>query len=378
MIYLTYADQPSGVYASQVIDVCRYINKMTNANIKLVAFISMHDFSKNKLKIKSELPSAWVLPMLPKQKYWQFSAFVFLLFVFFSRHKTVIARNVIATQIALAAKKWSSVKKVCFDGRGAIAAEWHEYDVVKIPEWKKNINRWEKNAALNSDYRIAVSAQLIEYWKNSYGYNEINHIVIPCTLNSNFDPGFPDEKKIAYIRKELDFSADDILLVYSGSTAGWQSFALVKNFLQKAISSNPRVKVLFLSGTDVNIEELKKEFPGKVKNKFVEHKQVQDYLFTCDYGILLREPTITNKVAAPTKFAEYLSAGLAVLISENIGDYSLFVRQHKCGYVIAEDICPPIEKNTTAERIRLINLVVQFYTKDANLEAYKNLVNVLN
>lgn len=378
MIYLTYADQPSGVYSSQVIDVCHYLNKSAGAEIKLVAFISLHGFSKNKSKIKSEMPDALVLPMLPKQKYWKINALIFSLLMFFSKHKTVIARNVLATQIALTAKKAGLIKKVCFDGRGAIAAEWHEYDVVKIPEWKQNIERWEKNAVLKSDFHIAVSYKLVDYWKQKFGYSGNNHVIIPCTLNSNFTPDFPEEAKIKRLRIELEFSIDDIILVYSGSTAGWQSFSLVKDFLQSILNSNPRIKVLFLSDNDNNIELLKKEFPSKIKNKFVAHADVQHYLMACDYGILIREQTVTNKVAAPTKFAEYLSAGLAILISENIGDYSDFVQQNKCGYVISGNVNPPLEKITPEERKRLINLVVAFYTKEANIGTYKNLIEMMN
>ena len=44
MIYLTYNDQPSGVFSSQVNDVCNYLNKTMNARIKLVAIISLRPY----------------------------------------------------------------------------------------------------------------------------------------------------------------------------------------------------------------------------------------------------------------------------------------------------------------------------------------------
>ncbi|MBK9639446.1 MAG: hypothetical protein IPO63_17200 [Bacteroidetes bacterium] len=54
--YLTYAEPPSGVFSSQVADVISFLNLKLNANIRLVAFISLHDFNKNRRKIKKELP----------------------------------------------------------------------------------------------------------------------------------------------------------------------------------------------------------------------------------------------------------------------------------------------------------------------------------
>ena len=55
MIYLTYNDQPSGVFSSQVNDVCNYLNRDHGARIRLVAIISLHDFAANRRKIKAGL-----------------------------------------------------------------------------------------------------------------------------------------------------------------------------------------------------------------------------------------------------------------------------------------------------------------------------------
>ena len=66
------------------------------------------------------------------------------------------------------------------------------------------------------------------------------------------------------------------------------------------------------------------------------HHQVPDYLSAADYGLLLREENVTNGVASPVKFAEYLSCGLQILISANLGDFSGMVAEDSLGYVITE------------------------------------------
>ena len=53
-----------------------------------------------------------------------------------------------------------------------------------------------------------------------------------------------------------------------------------------------------------------------------------------DFGILLRENRLVNNVASPTKFAEYIMAGLKVIISENVGDYSEIVTKNNYGFVV--------------------------------------------
>ncbi|HND72265.1 MAG TPA: glycosyltransferase [Bacteroidia bacterium] len=375
MIYLTYADQPSGVYSSQVVDVCNFLNESHNAQIRLVSFISLHNFSHNRQKIKREMPSAIVLPMLPRMTSFGFNTLMLFFVLLFLNQRSVIARNVLAARIALRLKSILKLK-VCFDGRGAIAAEWNEYQVVPLQEWKNSIHTWEKSVVLNVDFRIAVSEELVKYWNERYGYSENKHVVIPCTLNTSFRPEILKQEEIENARKKMKFDADDIVLVYSGSTAGWQSFDLLQGFLQKIINNNKNIKVLFLSEKDKNVDQLKTEFPDKIFQTFVKHSEVSGILKSCDIGILIREKSVTNQVASPTKFAEYLSAGLPVIISEGIGDYTSFVKQNDCGWVLDES---PLQMNrlNISERNRLLQLVNDHFTKKSHNASYTNLIQLM-
>ncbi len=374
MIYLTYADQPSGVFSSQVIDVCHYINSLNKKKIRLVAFISFHGFNKNKAKIKAEMPHALVLPMFPKMTWFSTNAFILLLVLLFTGERSIVARNVLGCNIANSLKKILTLK-VCFDGRGAIAAEWNEYNVVPFPAWKEAIHQWEKQSVLQSDFHIAVSSELVNYWQQRYQYNSNQHVIIPCTLNSGFKAHALTAQEINTTRQQIGFGDDDIVLVYSGSTAGWQSFDLLKTFLSRVLMAEARVKVLFLSEQDKNVDALKALFPGRILQRFVSHKEVTSILTACDYGILIREKSVTNQVASPTKFAEYLSAGLPVIISEGIGDYSAFVKTHSCGVVLSSEVSPPLAPNTLDERNRYVRLVTDHYSKQAQTNNYLKLMD---
>ncbi len=377
MIYLTYADQPSGVFSSQVVDVCRYMNTLPDAKIRLVAFISLHQFKKNKARIKSDDPQAWVLPMLPRMTAFGVNRFILMIVLLLTGERNIIARNVLACKMAIQLKKILKLK-VCFDGRGAIAAEWNEYNVVPFPEWKKLIHGWEKQCVIDSDWRIAVSNELVRYWNDRYSFASSDFSVIPCTLNTGFKATTLDEKTIASAREQMGFGEQDIVLVYSGSTAGWQSFDMLHDFLKRILDQQLHVKVLFLSEKDKNVDALKNEFPDRIFQKFVKHHEVTSVLTSCDYGILLREKSVTNRVASPTKFAEYLSAGLPVLISEEIGDYSVFVEKNHCGKVLNSTETVLLNRQSPAERNRCITLVTENYTKDSQRQKYLQLKQVMN
>jgi hypothetical protein len=377
MIYLTYAEPPSGVFSSQVIDVIKYLQDTLETDIRLVSFISMHDYSKHKAAIKTQDPNAIVLPMLPRATYWRFNVLILWFLCFFLKPYAIIARNVIACNMALAVKGKGPVKKVCFDGRGAIAAEWTEYDVHVVESWKKEIDKLENRAVNKSDFRIAVSEKLAEHWNSGYAYRGKNHVVIPCTLNRNFQAKIPDAAEISQNRKKLGVKEEAILFAYSGSTAGWQSFSILQNYVSHYLKKYPQCVILFLAPEEDNITKLEKEFPGQVIRKWVAHDEVTSILSACDYGLLIREQTITNKVASPTKFAEYLSAGLPVIITKNLGDYTEFVLQNNCGHVVNENDYPIVENTTIEKRKQMISLVQQYCTKQAYVASYRNMILAL-
>jgi hypothetical protein len=375
-IYLTYAEPPSGVYTGQVCDVVNYLNKELKSDVRLLAFISLHDFSSNRKLIKNKVPDALIFPMLPKATYWRFNVIWLWFFCFFLRPTAIIARNVIATNMALTVKKISSVKKVCFDGRGAIAAEWKEYDVTVSPQWKKEISMLEKNAVINTEFRISVTNKLIHYWKQYYQYNGDDHVVIPCTLSNSF---VVDDVDIEKERKKMSYTENDLLFIYSGSTAGWQSFDLLKQFLEPLLKSSMNNKVLFLAKSDENIEVLVSQFPQQVAHKWLSPDEVKKSVSAGDFGILIREESVTNSVASPTKFAEYLACGLPVVISDNLGDYSSFVEVNQCGIKLNNaNLSYHFERPDSVLRKKMKSLALNNFTKKANIDQYRKLITALS
>ena len=57
-----------------------------------------------------------------------------------------------------------------------------------------------------------------------------------------------------------------------------------------------------------------------------------------DVGLLLRRADAVNRVSSPTKFGEYLAAGLPVIMTGGIGDYSQLAAESGTGLVLAAEI----------------------------------------
>lgn len=370
MIYLTYNDPPSGIYHSQVIDVVHYLDHLAPKKVKLIALISIRKFFSNKQKITTRCRHAIVLPMVPKAAYWHLNFYMLALVLLFHKDRTIMARGPFATNLALRLRQFGFCRKVIFDARGAYHAELNEYNVVDNEQLKQQIKELEQKALDKSDFRLAVSSALVSYWQETYGYTKEKHVIIPCTLSNDFGAFFPSPEQMEERRRSMGYKADDIIFIYSGSSAGWQSFALVDDMMCGYLE-HPNTKLIVLSDHfDASFKVMQK-FKEKVSVQFVEPSKVKDFLFVSDYGILYREQSITNKVASPVKFAEYLNAGLKVIISKNLGDYTDFAVFEDLNFD-PETISPV----PYAEKLRIHDLSLTCYTKERFKEQYIELLNV--
>jgi len=331
VIFLTYNDSFSGIYKSQVIDVCTFLEKEFNCSVKLISLVSLRNYSSQKKLIKSAYPQAKVYPMFPKIQFWKMNTFLLFLICLFSGEKKIWARGPFACNIALALKKTGLLKKVVFDARGAYLAELTEYNVAGNTNLKDSISDLEKRALEESDAQLAVSKKLTEWWKQQHNFQSESSVIIPCTLSSSYVTEFSTESEIKKFRADLGFSENDTVLAYSGSSAEWQSFKMVDDFLFDAFSKHPSLKLIFLSDKIPADSKTFKQFSDRITAKWVKPAEVKNILLAADYGLLIRENSITNQVASPVKFAEYLACGLQVIISENIGDFSSFVSKNNCG-----------------------------------------------
>lgn len=353
-IYITCNDAPSGIYKSQVIDTVNKLNEIDSITWRLIALLPLQNFFKHRKIIKRWNPKAIILPMFPKLKYWANNSIWIKLVYLLCKPKIAIGRGAFATNLALDSRKSNNTSKVIYDGRGAFYAECEEYQMVE-KSLLPHIKKWESTAIIKSDYRIAVSQKLVDYWQEKYFYSQPHHQIIPCTIGAQFE--------------ELDLTLsnrndDKIRFVYAGGGGDWQSLDSVCRLAEDIFKSNSNCEFLFLSKPNKHIDAISVKFPNKVFRKFVNPEEVPNILSQNDYGILIREKSITNKVASPTKFAEYLACGLSIIISPEIGDFSEFVVKNKCGLVWSSELNSlTLEKINSKKKENNRNLALQYFSK---------------
>ena len=363
--YLTFNEEPVGLFKSQIIDVISFLNREFESDLFLVSFISLRHFFTHRRIIKSCDVKSIVLPSFPKLRFFKIN-FFFLYFICLKyKPKGIIARNIFAGFLALKCRDYKIISKVVYDGRGFIKAESEEYKIFP-KKVAKMISYLESFSVNRSDFLMAITQEMIHAWKRSYNFNKNNFVVIPNTLGEKFRDISIDSNNINAIRLSLGFKSDDIVLIYSGSTAKWQSIDNIITFCKSQLEINPKVKVLFLSNQTIELNQLIADYPTKVFRMWLDSNLITKYLLAADYGLLIRNQSITNSVSFSTKFAEYLSCGLKVITSEFMS-ISNFVEINNIGFIVKKNSFKfDLEKPTTKEKIRICDFASHHFSKSSH------------
>lgn len=208
--------------------------------------------------------------------------------------------------------------------------------------------------------------------------------VIPTGFDAN--KFYPDEKLRQKYRTQYKLE-NKFVMIYSGNVLySWQnlkrSLQVFRLLKEKRYSNMFFVMLIRKQDHKIAqefIEELKLQSEDILLTS-VSHDDVNGFLNAADLGILLRDNHTLNKVASPGKLGEYLSAGLNVLTTMHIGNYSKKMKEDSVGILIDDiyddnEILKQIDSfKSTKSKIELS----QWASDNFSVQAYKNIyINAL-
>ena len=365
MVFFSFNERYDGIFKSQVIEVLKNYNEL-GFEIKLISIISLRNFLTERRKIKNEYHFSLVLPMFPFLNLWTLNKYILRFFL--KKSDLIISRGIFATNLVFLTKLKNCM--VIYDGRGAITSEHDEYGVYDGTGLENKIFKIEQKAILNSNYRIAVSEKLLDYWNKYFQYNSKNHVIIPSCTNYVFE---------AKDFLEIKLLEDEIIIVFCGSSSKWHSFEIMVNHFEKFLNYSPKIKIIILSKINNHIIDLINKFPKRVTQDWVEPSEIPNILMKADYGYVYRNQNNTNYVASPVKIAEYLSCGLKLLISDNLGDYSELIQEKSFGFNLDNPFFnySSITKVSLSEKIRISSFAKNnfSFSSEKIRHKYLNLIN---
>lgn len=183
------------------------------------------------------------------------------------------------------------------------------------------------------DSYFVVSNSLKNYIQKEYNINQSSFFIIPCAISeTRIDEEQVNRNRNDY-RLKYGIKNNEILFVYSGGVSPWQCieesvdiYRKIKRTLSQPcrllLMSNRREYLEKFSSPDIIIDS----YPSE---------EVRKVLCACDYAFLLRGNFVTNNVAYPNKFLEYISCGLKVVATDNVYDVADQIKKYKLGVCVS-------------------------------------------
>ncbi len=258
--------------------------------------------------------------------------------------------------------------KVCLELHGVFPEEL-KYKGEKLTPI---IYNWiEKHIVNFSDILVFVSKKFENYFLQKYpGTKSKIRLVIPTCNFSIFqiDP----TPKVESIKKKYNINENDLVFIYSGSTEIWQKIELTLETISNLFAKKDNIKFFILTLKPEEMINLVEKYKLPLGNKIfilkLGHEELPPFYQISHFGFVLRDDTIVNRVAFPTKLLEYLYFGIIpIMKSTNIGD----IDDYECDYIKLEDIDKIDGPLKSEKNKRIARTIAENYLKE--LERLKSI-----
>lgn len=245
--------------------------------------------------------------------------------------------HVPATMAAIARKFSSKKPKILFDIRGFFPEEYTDAGIWPENGWlfraAKRVEKWLLNEA---DGFVVLTEKAREILFPEISVRERPVEVIPCCVDlKRFE--ITDESLREKTRSKLGIS-DRFVIAYVGSFGGWYLSDEMFDLFAAAREVDPSVYIMILTQrqTEAAIEKLKAR--GFAEGDFfvgsVSPEEIPYYLNAADAAISFIKRCYSKQASSPTKNAEYLAAGLPMIVNSGIGDVDSLIKEDRVGVLV--------------------------------------------
>ncbi|WP_144361889.1 glycosyltransferase family 4 protein [Shewanella sp. MSW] len=211
--------------------------------------------------------------------------------------------------------------KVFYDFRGAVFAEsfLRNSSIVRALA----LFLLDFFVFMRADFIGTVSNNFSEWLKKVFLSNKAISVV-PCCIN------------------EVDFNVSNEIVgskfVYVGGSSKYQNIPKMIEYLN-ILSLSRDVSLTIISN---DMDKIRVAVGHLVKFKVeylsLSHEEVLSVLSDFDFGFILRDNLLLNRVASPIKLLEYTSCGVIPIMTPYVGDYSKIIQENNLGVIVHNDL----------------------------------------
>jgi glycosyltransferase involved in cell wall biosynthesis len=201
--------------------------------------------------------------------------------------------------------------------------------------------------------------------------------VIPCCVDTEiFHPGAVSSEQKRELKKSLGIVEGDFVLGYIGSIGTWYMLEEMLECFNVISLSNPRAKMLFVTGErpeNIRTKALAKGIDSsKLMITSVTHQHVPMHISLFDWSIFFIRPTFSKKASSPTKQGEIMAMGVPVICNAGVGDTDKIVHDYQSGIVLTElnDTAYRQLELTTYNSTKLRQGAIEFFSLEEGVRRY--------
>lgn len=399
VLYITYLGLLEPIPQSQVLPYLYGLSK--DADIHLLSFEKMRLIKEKYDEFQRIKKTLWnkkiIWHRLPYHKtprvlssfFDIFIGTIFCLWIVIRCKISIIhARSNIPIAIAFILKDICRIK-ILYDRRGIMGEDHLEYS-----GWKRNgllyrfSKRWEVVAMKASDSIVVLTQRMHSDLSQQAIFSQKNRLIriIPCCVDVGhfkYNPG-----KNSAISDQLGLK-DKFVFIYSGSIGTYNLIDEMIDFFKVGLGIIPSAHFLVLTHTPDPILNViaNTKVKQRISVESVNRELIPQFYSAADVGLVFRKSSLTARASSPTKFAEYLSCGLPVIVGPGIGDLEEIVDRHKVGVVLKEynfseykDALKKIKliyKKDPDLRTRCRQTAKEVFSLDSGVEKYLEIYNQL-
>lgn len=329
-------------FSQRILRQMNVIKNIEGIKVDFLNFISLRDLYKNKgiksdtkQRYSSEVVENVIICIEPPLSLFKSSPDTFFKIkskrirkiIDQSNYDLVYCENLRVSYATSLAQELNNNFNYIMDYHGAVPEEFAEFSRSEMGKFNyKYLKLMEEKAIRNSYNIVCVSNYFKDYISNTFNYNKDKIHVIPSCVPANYI-GF-DKNLRDSLRKSLNIHNKKVI-IYAGSVVSYQCIDEMIDLFKGLVEVDNSFYFIFLvanSSKTIITEKFKdrniKDAHYRVDS--VPHKEVLNYCMASDYGIIIRNNSLVNRVSSPTKILEYLATGLPLIITNNIGDFSQY------------------------------------------------------
>lgn len=171
---------------------------------------------------------------------------------------------------------------------------------------------------------VCVTRKMEIFYREKYPKSSANFLYIPIFTAQVCKPADPIE--VDALRLRLGIGRNDTVYLYSGGLQPWQNIDKMLGTVESIVTQEANWCIFLTGETEALTELVRKIFnhvPERLLIFHVTTEELRNYYELANFGFILRENHVLNRVANPTKLVEYLYFGMIPIVwSSEIGDFS--------------------------------------------------------